>query len=148
MRLFPYYYKDEGFSMIELMVVISIVAILIALGSVSYTTAQKKARDSSRRSEILSIRDGFEQYFSEIGSYDADAGCATVIAEVSIFPAGAPAESKPGWDAYYYACTLNDFTVCAHLESDTGNSDMGTSPAVPSFDNSGDEEWFCMVNQQ
>lgn len=47
-----------------MLIVIGIIAILVALGTTSYTTAQRKARDAKRRSDLKMIQNAFEQYYS------------------------------------------------------------------------------------
>ncbi|MFS8159122.1 MAG: type II secretion system protein [Candidatus Roizmanbacteria bacterium] len=59
--------KKSAFTLIEILVVIGIIAILIGLGSVSYSTAQKKARDARRKGDIQAIQNAFEQYYSICG---------------------------------------------------------------------------------
>jgi len=39
----------RAFTLLEILVVIGIIAILVGLGSVSFSTAQKKARDTKKR---------------------------------------------------------------------------------------------------
>ena len=53
----------HGFTLIELLVVISIIAVLVGVASVSYTNAQKKARDNRRKSDLKSIQQALELYF-------------------------------------------------------------------------------------
>src|SRR3989338_10013359 len=57
-----------GFTLMELLVVISIIAILITVGLTSFSTAQKKARDTKRKSDIKEVQTSLEQYFSICGN--------------------------------------------------------------------------------
>lgn len=50
----------RGFTLIELMVVVTIIAILSVVGISLYTTAQKNARDGIRRAEISSLGKSIE----------------------------------------------------------------------------------------
>lgn len=59
----------EAFTLLELLVVIGIIAILISLGAVSYSTAQKKARDAKRKSDLQTIQNCLEQYYSYNNNY-------------------------------------------------------------------------------
>jgi len=59
----------KGFTLIELLVVISIIGILISLGAVSFTTAQKKSRDTRRKSDMKQIQTALEQCYSLQASY-------------------------------------------------------------------------------
>jgi prepilin-type N-terminal cleavage/methylation domain-containing protein len=54
----------KGFTLLEMLVVVGIIAILVSMGIASYSTAQRKARDAKRRSDLTSIRNAFEQYYS------------------------------------------------------------------------------------
>ena len=63
------YRKSKGFSLIELLVVITIIAILIAAGTVSYTKAQQKGRDARRKTDLKTIQQALEQYFEQNGYY-------------------------------------------------------------------------------
>ena len=51
-----------GFTLIELLVVISIIGILASLTLVSYSGAQKQARDTQRKSDLAQYRNGLENY--------------------------------------------------------------------------------------
>ncbi len=44
--------QKRGFTLIELLVVISIIGILAALATVSFTSSQKQARDTKRKSDL------------------------------------------------------------------------------------------------
>lgn len=52
--------NPKGFTLIELMVVVTIIAILSVVGISLYTTAQKNARDGIRRAEISSLGKSIE----------------------------------------------------------------------------------------
>lgn len=52
--------KSTGFTLVELMVVVAIIAILSVVGIVLFSGAQKTARDSVRRQDILSIAKALE----------------------------------------------------------------------------------------
>jgi prepilin-type N-terminal cleavage/methylation domain-containing protein len=58
-----------GFTIIELLIVISIIAILAGLVVNSFQNAQKKARDVRRASDAVTIRKAIEQYSIDNGIY-------------------------------------------------------------------------------
>lgn len=58
---------SKSFTLLELLVVIGIIAILVGLGTMSYSTAQKKSRDAKRKSDLKTIQNALEQYYSICG---------------------------------------------------------------------------------
>lgn len=52
--------KISGFSLVELLVVISIIVILAAIGMTVYADAQSKARDARRKADVDSIAKSLE----------------------------------------------------------------------------------------
>lgn len=52
----------KGFTLIEMLVVISLIGILAALALVSFGGAQKQARDSARRSDLKQYQTSVENY--------------------------------------------------------------------------------------
>jgi prepilin-type N-terminal cleavage/methylation domain-containing protein len=61
--------KKSGFTLIELMVSIAIIAILAAVGLVVYSTAQKAARISKRAQDLDALKTAMELYKATNGSY-------------------------------------------------------------------------------
>ena len=59
--------KKKGFTLLEMLVVIGIIMILVGMVSSSYATAQKKARDSRRKTDLSAIQNAMEQYYSICG---------------------------------------------------------------------------------
>lgn len=56
-----------GFSLLEILVVISIIGILLAVAVSSYSNAQRKSRDARRRTDLKAIQQAAEQYYSVCG---------------------------------------------------------------------------------
>ncbi|MDZ7744637.1 MAG: prepilin-type N-terminal cleavage/methylation domain-containing protein [Candidatus Saccharibacteria bacterium] len=62
---------QKGFTIIELLIVIAIIAILAGIVLNSVQGAQAKARDAQRVSKIGNIQTHLEQYYNEEGAYVA-----------------------------------------------------------------------------
>lgn len=139
--------QNQGFTLLEILVVISIMGILIALGTAAFSTAQKKGRDARREADIKAIQQGMEQYNAKNGIYPASS--AELEADTEIFPSGLP-EDPRSRDLYVY--TINTeadaFCVCALLESGAGNSSALPAAAAASDCLFGDGDYYCETNLQ
>lgn len=60
---------DCGFTMIELLVVISILGILATVGLTSFRTSQIRSRDTKRKSDLEQIQRALEMYLNDYGTY-------------------------------------------------------------------------------
>lgn len=145
---------SKGFTLLELLVTISIIGILLAIGSVSFSTAQKKGRDSRRQGDMTAIQKSLEQCYSVDSFYPqtvtsgSDLTCTagqTVMNQV-------PDDPKPA-GVYVYSVDSSPATgycLCALLENTgTGNANSVGAAGVCSWDKgTADSDYFCVSNQQ
>lgn len=59
----------RGFTLVELLVVITILAILMTIGIAVYSGVQKNARDLRRKSDLRSIKIALDLYYQNNGKY-------------------------------------------------------------------------------
>lgn len=129
---------QKGFTLVELLVAISIVAVLATIGFTLFQTTQASARDAKRRSDIDAMATALETHFdATIASYAALDG--------SWFVDKVTPDDPLDTGEYVYTVTLGagnaTYTVCAKLERGGGNfTDQGTTP--------GSGNYFCKLNQQ
>ncbi len=63
--------RKRGFTFIEILVSVTIIAVLIAIGVASYASVNRRARDAKRKSDLEQIRSALEQYRADNGQYPA-----------------------------------------------------------------------------
>ena len=76
--------QRNGFTIVELIVVISIIAILAAVSIVMYSRVQGDARDTERASKVSIIAGALEKYYSQNGEYP---GCSAMTQAGSLVTA-------------------------------------------------------------
>lgn len=125
--------RKIGFTLIEILVVISIIAVIISIAIVSYTTINKQSRDAKRKSDLEQVRSALEMFRSDIGYYPSvgsgswtnasglntgDSGTGLVSTYISAVPAD-PKSSQ----SYFYTVTppapggnYYNYCLCAQLE--------------------------------
>jgi len=135
----------KGFTLFELLVSISIIGIMVALAVVSYSAAQRKARDARRIQDMKAIQTAAEQYYSLSnynypGSYSGgDSWIADGVTILASFP------SDPKGGVYSYSCSgggVDLYCCCAEMENNlAGNSNGSCGFGVAAT-------YFCVQGRQ
>lgn len=122
--------NPQGFTLVELLVVVSIIAVLSVIGIIIFTGTQKSARDARRRADVDAISKAWESHYSNTSPrYPAMQG--------SWFSGGSIPADPTNSGIYVYTGTntnADTYMVCATLENGGGNTNNGAQ--------------YCIQNQQ
>jgi prepilin-type N-terminal cleavage/methylation domain-containing protein len=113
----------KAFTLIEILIVISIIGILTSLATVSYVSSQKQVRDLQRKSDLNQYRTALENYAnSHSGLYPvkgakavADTLCVASLLNLT----SCPADPKSPTHVYYYLSDTNGTTYLLWSDSET-----------------------------
>lgn len=132
--------NQKGFTLIELMVVIAIIAILAAVGIVTYASAQKAGRVSKRAQDLKALQTALELFKTATGAYPVNAGYACIGTTLDVLvPDYMPAlpadpldngDATTGTNCYQYvsdALVGNEYKVRTH-------DNIGASASGPEMD--------------
>ena len=61
--------KEQGFTIVELLIVIVVIGILAALVITTFTGIQQKARNTERQTDIKALHGQIEAYYAQNGKY-------------------------------------------------------------------------------
>lgn len=131
--------NNWGFTLIEILVVIAIIAILISIGMASYTTAQRQGRDAKRRGDLKSIQNALEQYYANNNSNYPLTSYSALGSEY--FPGALPQDPRKKCDYPQTDNTAASYRICADLES--AGSGFSCTGACASC-----EEDYCLTQLQ
>lgn len=103
--------QNKGFTLLELLVAISIITLLSSVLLAAWTTAREKAQDARRLTELKQLKIAIELYHNSTGHYPREsegangrigegAGIDSMIAQYMTSVPHDP--SGPGHDTYYY----------------------------------------------
>lgn len=118
----------RSFTLIEILVVATIIGLLLSGGVISYSYLSKQSRDARRKTDIEQIRSALEMYRSEKNVYPNFAGdCASGILLPTLTPylPKIPDDPKPTPYNYYCNITNSSYTISAYLETFSGNCGSG-----------------------
>ena len=71
------FHDRKGFTLIEMLIVIAVIAILSSAVLVGLGPVQRGARDSRRIADLRQVQNGLELYFSKCGYYPRSSAAAT-----------------------------------------------------------------------
>ncbi len=127
--------KQKGFTLVELLVVISIMSVLTVVAISSFRTAQTKSRDVRRKNDLNSISKALNMYYNDVGSFPygstnldltmAGVGfSASVGGKVVTYMVEIPTETTNSVQGYSYisGTTGKSFKLFANLENTNDSS--------------------------
>ncbi|MFC1710224.1 type II secretion system protein [Patescibacteria group bacterium] len=139
------YLKYSGFTMIELLVAISIIGIVLALSFFGIQNSRAVSRDARRKSDLESIRSSLELYYADCKEYPTSVASGDPITGDATCGSNEYMDTVPDDpitdNVYYYKrIDTNNYVLCSTLEADTGTPDgecgsCGTSACQYSVNN-------------
>lgn len=115
--------SDEGFTLIELMVVVLIIAILLAIAIPTFLGAQSKAKDRSAQSSVRNALTSAKTLYADTGTYTGSTDVALKAIEPAFSFLAAPASSVGPksvsvltTDTAWYGAVLSDTNVCFYVQ--------------------------------
>lgn len=141
--------KNSGFTLFELLVSVSIIGILTALATVSYSTAQKRARDTRRIQDMQMLQKAEEQYYS-LNSYNYMQGNTSVGSTWAVngqtILESFPRDPKGSdWTQYLPTFGTGTYCFCATMENQN-NGNSASQTCATGIGASG--PYYCVKNQQ
>lgn len=118
-----YAHRNKGFTLVEILVVATIIGLLASVGIFSYVQFSKQSRDAKRKSDLEVVRSAVELYRSSNNTYPLSVTWGGDICDPGgcvngTYLQGVPNDPKASTDAtYYYTSDGSDYTLGASMES-------------------------------
>lgn len=121
---------NAGFTMIELLVVATIIVVLTTIGLTSFRQAGLNARNSKRRADLESVRQALVLYRTDAGTYPVGTSFSTMISDIQGYFSSTQLTDPQNVTPYVYSYSSDGytFTLNAMLEPDPGTSYSLTNP--------------------
>ena len=119
--------KRKGFTFVELMVVMTIGAIIFAVTSVTYRSITINSRDARRKSDLEAVRQALELCRSYSGAYPAEDPAAsntlgtTIVCGGQTYMSEVPTDPKTQAEYYYNQSSASTYEVRTTMEDTSLN---------------------------
>lgn len=125
--------RKNGFTLIEILTTMTIIAVLAGLALVSLQGARKSARDGKRKADLEQIRSALEMCRADAGGYPVgslSSGSEIVCGGKTYMTI--PADSLSD-RIYSYTGATNTYELCAALEAGGSDSCGGSCGVICNF---------------
>ena len=109
----------DGFTFIELLVTVTIMAVMMAVAIVSYSSTNVRSRDTKRKADLETIRSALEICRSYTGSYPASVNSNVTCSDGVVTLQATPIDPKTGEVYTYNRPTTTTYTLSTSLELPT-----------------------------
>lgn len=113
--LAPRSFSEGGFTLIEILVVTTIIVLLTAITAVTYSTFLKQSRDAKRKADLSQLGAALEMYRSNNDTYPTTS--LSQLTAPTVYIQTIPTDPKNPTYTYYYSATASDYTLGSYLES-------------------------------
>lgn len=146
-------FSHRGFTLVELLVVISIIALLSSIATASLNGARKKSRIAKRLADMKTVQTAIELYYDANGSYPNPSGTWTgnpwrsecnawgtfasgdvipgiVPTYLTTFPSDPKMDKPASTSCYIYRSNGADYKFLDHSISEFSSADYFSQPAL------------------
>ena len=89
--------NTRGFTLIELVVVMSLIVLLTTIGLTAYTSSVKRGREAVLHEDLFRMRDAINQYYADKSKYPADQNELVSAAYIRRVPQDPITQSTETW---------------------------------------------------
>ena len=125
---------EPGWTLVEMLVVISLVMIMAGIATISYGTAVTRSREAVLKEDLFRMRDAIDQYFADRTQYPASLDMLVSEGYLRALPEDPFTASSTSWQA-----TMADYDPSNPLSQ--GIYDVRSGSASLAIDGSPYAEW-------
>jgi general secretion pathway protein G len=127
--------RSHGFTLIEMLVVMTIIVVLASVGLIAYRSSVQRGREAVLKEDLYRLRDAIDQYYADKGKYPADLNelvSTNYIRRIPVDPITGSAET---WQPVQAEADPNNPTV------EPGINDVKSGSEAAAMDGTNYADW-------
>jgi general secretion pathway protein G len=124
-----------GFTLVELLVVISMISVLAAMGMVQYKNSVRRTQEVTLKHDLFHMRDAIDQYYADKGKYPASLDSLVSDGYMRRIPEDPITQSSSTWQ------TIPAEPDPANPSAESGVYDVKSGAPGTSLDGSSYSDW-------
>jgi len=132
---------ERGFTLVELLVVISMISILAAMGVVQYRNSVQRTRETTLRHDLFEMRDVIDQYYADKGKYPETLEVLVEDDYLRLIPVDPMTKSADTWVAVYEEPKVDAGAPESDGEAQPGIMDVHSGSELTSSNGQPYSEW-------
>jgi general secretion pathway protein G len=123
--------QRRGFSLIELMIVMTLIIILAGMGLSLYTNSVTRAKEAVLKEDLFRMRDALDQYYADRNRYPAALDALVTDGYLRAIPVDPFTESADTWQTIMSPPNLQDLAAQPGVYDVRSGSDLVALDGTP-----------------
>jgi general secretion pathway protein G len=91
--------RSRGFTLIEMLIVMTLIVVLASVGMIAYQTSVQRGREAVLKEDLFRMRDAIDQYYADKGKYPTDLNELVASSYLRRIPTDPITRSSETWQA-------------------------------------------------
>ncbi|MCM3880653.1 MAG: type II secretion system GspH family protein [Vicinamibacterales bacterium] len=89
--------RERGFTLIEMLIVITLIVVLAGIGLATYSTSVRRAKEATLKEDLFRLNDALDQYNADKGNWPPDMSALVTAGYVRQIPKDPFTDSADTW---------------------------------------------------
>jgi general secretion pathway protein G len=89
--------RQRGFTLIEMLIVVTLIVVLAGIGLATYSTSVKRAKEATLKEDLFRLNDALDQYNADKGNWPPDISSLVTAGYIRQVPKDPFTESADTW---------------------------------------------------
>ncbi len=109
--------KQRGFTLIEMLIVVTLIVVLAGIGLATYSTSVRRAKEATLKEDLFRMNDALDQYHADKGSWPPDLSSLVSAGYIRQVPKDPITDSTETWQTKMSEPDASDPSAAPGIEA-------------------------------